>query len=244
MSPAEVDGRSPGPVVNNTHDVYTRLRELLLNGEIPAGAILSQVKLARQLGVSTTPLREAMRLLQAEGLLIAEHNRMSKVAPLDPADIDAVYANRILIEAVAIRVTVPKLTAADDEALRALLDAMQVAASAEDLHAWEPIHQDFHRHLIGGCEPAVMRLIEPIAERCERFRRSSMFGAPTRAWEVGNDEHEAIAAACRARKPGLASELLARHYARSALTALAKLAPEQDTAAVRTALRLVQPTAA
>lgn len=240
MTPIEVDRRSPSPVVSNTADVYTRLREMLLNGEIPAGAILSQVKLARQLGVSTTPLREAMRLLQAEGLLIAEHNRRSQVAPLDPGDIDAVYANRILIEALAIRLTVPKLTTYDDEALRALLDAMQVSATAQDLHAWEPIHREFHRRLISGCAPAVNRLIDPIVERCERFRRSSMFGAPTRAWEVGNDEHEAIASACRARNPELASELLARHYARSALTALAKLAPEQDPAAVRTALHLVQ----
>lgn len=88
MTPIEVVRRLPSPVVSNTADVYTRLREMLLNGEIPAGAILSQVKLARQLGVSTTPLREAMRLLQAEGLLIAEHNRRSQVAPLDPGDID------------------------------------------------------------------------------------------------------------------------------------------------------------
>src|SRR3954467_14981008 len=96
-------GPARGNTRRNTEDVYLRLRELLLNGEIPAGTVLSQVKLARELGVSTTPLREAMRLLQAEGLLIAGPNRGSRVAPMDPKDIDAVYASRILIEALAIR---------------------------------------------------------------------------------------------------------------------------------------------
>src|SRR3954464_15979178 len=101
------------PPISNTREVYSRLRAMLLNGEIPPGTVISQVKLAKQLGVSTTPLREAMRLVQAEGLLIAEHNQRSRVAPLDPADIDVVYASRILLEAVAISLTVNGLTAED-----------------------------------------------------------------------------------------------------------------------------------
>jgi DNA-binding GntR family transcriptional regulator len=226
--------------VSNTEDVYMRLREMLLNGEIAPGTVLSQVRVARELGVSTTPLREAMRLLQAEGLLVAEHNRRARVAPLDPKDIDAVYASRILIEALAIRLTVPVMTADDLAQLRADLDTMGEAARSQDLTAWEPIHRDFHRRLTNGSDATLARVIEPVAERSERYRRTSMFGAPARTWEIGNDEHEAIVAACEARDAPLASVLLARHLARSALTVLAKAAPDEEPVAVRTSLHMVQ----
>ena len=117
--------------------------------------MLSQVKFARDMGVSTTPLREAMRLLQAEGLLIAEHNRRARVAPLDPEDIDAVYGSRILVEALAIRLTVPGLTAKDLAQLRSDLEAMAEAGHAQDIRAWEPVHRAFHRRLISGCDAGV-----------------------------------------------------------------------------------------
>lgn len=225
--------------VSNTEDVHLRLREMLLNGEIRPGVVLSQVKLAHQLGVSTTPLREAMRLLQAEGLLIAEHNRRSRVALIDPDDIDAVYASRILVEALAIGLTVPTLTAEDDRALAADLAAMAAAAEAQDIGAWEPLHRGFHRRLIKGCDDALARCIEPVVNRSERYRRSSLYGSPARSWAIGNEEHEAIVAACTARRPEEAAVLLARHYARSALTAIAKIAPEKDPVTVRAALQLI-----
>ena len=228
--------------VSNTEDVYTRLREMLLNGEIPPGTVLSQVKFAREMGVSTTPLREAMRLLQAEGLLIAEHNRRARVAPLDPEDIDAVYGSRILVEALAVRLTVPGLTAEDLARLRTDLEAMAEAGRAQDIRAWEPVHRAFHRRLISGCDAALARVIDPVVDRSERYRRTSMFGAPSRTWEIGNDEHESIVAACEARDAELAASLLARHLARSALTVLTKIAPEKEPVAVRTALQMVQGT--
>lgn len=212
---------------------------MLLNGEIRPGVVLSQVKLAHELGVSTTPLREAMRLLQAEGLLIAEHNRRSRVAPVDPEDIDAVYASRILVEALAIGLTVPTLTADDDVALKSDLAAMAAAAEAQDLAAWEPLHRSLHWRMIKGCDDALARCIEPMIDRSERYRRTSLHGSPARAWAIGNEEHEAIVAACTARRPGEAAVLLARHYARSALTAIAKIAPEQDPVTVRAALQLI-----
>jgi DNA-binding GntR family transcriptional regulator len=226
--------------VSNTQDVYLRLREMLLNGEIVPGTVISQVTLARELGVSTTPLREAMRLLQAEGLLIAEHNRRMRVAPLDPRDIDAVYASRILIEALAIRLTVPTFTSADIAGLHADLDEMAQAARSEDISAWEPVHRHFHHALISGCDEALARIIDPVADRTERYRRTSLFRSAARTWEIGNDEHESIVDACAAGDASLASVYLARHLARSALTVLAKIAPEEDPVAVRSALQMVQ----
>ncbi len=240
MSESTQSGAPLTRPASNTEDVYTRLRAMLLNGEIPPGAVLSQVKLARQLEVSTTPLREAMRLLQAEGLLVAEHNRRSRVAELDPKDIDAVYASRIAVEALAIRLTVPGLSQDDLAALRQDLANMAEAGEAQDIAAWEPVHADFHRRLTDGCDEQMSRIIESIANHTERYRRSSLFGSPVRTWEIGNQEHESIVAACEAGDAAEASVLLARHLARSALTVLAKVAPEENPVAVREALHMVQ----
>jgi GntR family transcriptional regulator, rspAB operon transcriptional repressor len=59
----------------NTEDVYDRIRNAILDGELAPGAVMSQVALAEELGISRTPLREALRLLQGEGLVDAEPNR-------------------------------------------------------------------------------------------------------------------------------------------------------------------------
>lgn len=227
------------PSGSNTEEVYARLHEMLLDGEIPPGTPISQVKLARQLGVSTTPLREAMRLLQADGLLVVEHNRRPRVAPLEPGDIDAVYASRVLIEALAIRLTVPKLGPEQLADLRRDLELMTEAGQERDIHTWEPLHRDFHQRLVMGADPILMRIIEPLINRSERYRRSSLFSSPARVWELGNDEHEAIVAACEAGDAGLASVLLARHFARSALTVLAKIDPGLEPVALRAALQMV-----
>lgn len=61
--------------------LHARLRKMILNGTIPPGSMLSQVKLAETLGVSRIPLREALRMLQEEGLVEAEHNQRARVPP-------------------------------------------------------------------------------------------------------------------------------------------------------------------
>ena len=89
--------------------LHEYLRRLILDGAIPNGASISQVELAERLGVSRTPLREAMRMLQAEGIVQSEHNRRTHVTALDVGDIDTVYGSRVLLEATGVLVTVPLL---------------------------------------------------------------------------------------------------------------------------------------
>src|SRR6266702_6135930 len=89
--------------------LHEYLRRLILDGAIPNGASISQVELAERLGVSRTPLREAMRMLQAEGIVQSEHNRRTRVTALDVGDIDTVYGTRVLMEGAGVLVTVPLL---------------------------------------------------------------------------------------------------------------------------------------
>src|SRR3954453_21679610 len=85
-------------------------REAILRGEIPAGQATSQNTLARNLGAGRTPVREALRLLQREGLVLSEPNPRVRIAELSAPDAEELYVMRIALEAVAIRITVPTLT--------------------------------------------------------------------------------------------------------------------------------------
>src|SRR5689334_16751770 len=81
--------------------VHDRLREAILNGEIPAGQATSKNTLARNLGAGRTPVREALRLLQREGLVLSEPNRRVRIADLSASDAEELYVMRISLEAIA-----------------------------------------------------------------------------------------------------------------------------------------------
>jgi len=68
--------------------VHKRLRQMILDGTVPPGTVLSQVQLAQEIGVSRTPLREALRMLQEEGLVLAEYNHRVRVADIDISELE------------------------------------------------------------------------------------------------------------------------------------------------------------
>ncbi len=92
--------------------VHAYLRECILDGTLTPGTKLSQVTLAGQLGISRTPLREVLRMLQEEGLVEIEPNQRTRVAGLDPQELDDVYASRILMETLALSMTIGHFGAA------------------------------------------------------------------------------------------------------------------------------------
>src|SRR6185369_13661160 len=87
-------------------DVHAAVRAMILSGELPPGAPILQAALARSLNVSRTPMREAFRLLQEEGLIESKPDQRAVVRAVDPAEIDAVYTSRVMVEAVAVSLSV------------------------------------------------------------------------------------------------------------------------------------------
>jgi DNA-binding GntR family transcriptional regulator len=217
------------------------LRRLILTGEIAPGTELSQVGLAEKLGVSTTPLREALGRLEAEGLVESRRNRRPRVPSFDPADLDSVYCHRVLLEALAISLTVPLMTGEDHAGLRRELAAMRSAQTAD---AWDAAHARFHLALVSRCPAPLRDQIAGLMARGDRYRRMSVSSDDSAGRRMGDEEHEAIVDACEARDTREASLLLARHLTRSALTLMAHLAPDVDPHAVRGALQMVMGGAA
>ncbi|WP_445183581.1 GntR family transcriptional regulator [Pseudonocardia sp. Cha107L01] len=90
--------------------IYRQVRADILNGRLEPGAKVSQVQLAASLGVGRPTLREALRMLQNEGLVQAEHNRQMRVAPLELDDFEQLCALRLTVEPMAVQLSVPYLT--------------------------------------------------------------------------------------------------------------------------------------
>jgi DNA-binding GntR family transcriptional regulator len=211
---------------DNTAAIHRQLREAILHGEIAAGAELSQVKLADEFGVSRGPVREALRLLEREGLVEAELNRRVRVAPFSSGDLEEVYALRV-----------PHLTNEDLATLHADMDRME-ALSGTDIADWEPVHRHFHHTLVAYAGARMVSLIGELSDHAERYRLVYLPREP-RAWSAGALEHREIVALCEARDAAGAGEALARHLARTAGSMLMHVAPDHDPALTRTAVRSV-----
>src|SRR4051794_27986861 len=97
------------PRRDNVEQVYRRVREAILEGEIAPGSVMSQVALADELGVSRTPLREALRMLQSEGLVDAQTNRRVTVKPISATDLEELVVMRVALETEAVRPSIGRL---------------------------------------------------------------------------------------------------------------------------------------
>jgi len=218
--------------------VHARLCEAILRGELSPGSWIPQVRLAELLGVSRTPLREALRLLQREGLIESQPNRRVRVAGFSIPDLEQLYVMRITLEAVAVRLTVPLMTVKDLREIDGELTRIERSLEAGDYEGWEAHNREFHRMLTRHAGERLLRTIEQLSDHAARYRRVYTAGE-ARAFSVGQREHRAIFEACEAGDPVLAAERLARHYGTLALNLIAAWAPEHDPIAVRTALRMV-----
>src|SRR5437016_288903 len=223
---------------DSTEVAYLQLRRAIIRCEIPNGVQLSQRELSRLTGVGRTPLREALRMLQREGLVEAEPDHRVRVADFSIPDLEQLYVMRIGLEALAIRLTVPLLRADELRRLEGYLSQMAELPTPEEYERWEVPHRAFHLGLVAYAGTRIVTTIAQLSDHAERYRQFYSHEAP-RAFEQGVREHRAIVDACLARDPAGAAERLARHYSSVALGTLAVLAPEYDPVLVRTALHSV-----
>jgi DNA-binding GntR family transcriptional regulator len=220
--------------------VHAALRDAILSGDIPQATVLSQVQLAKQFGVSRTPLREAVRMLQAEGLVEAVPNQRVRVSSVSVAELEQLYTLRIAVEALALRISVPRFTQQDFTNLHRLVEQLEACAEADDVDGWELPHQEFHRGLVSYAGARAGSLIERLQQDSNRYRRLYITHGAS-AWWHTTAEHAAILRFCESRDPAAAAAELARHYARSALTVIALVDPQYDPVGVRAAVAMVIP---
>ena len=135
-----------------TELVTTRLRDWIVTGEMELGARLSEVKIAKALNVSRTPVREAVNRLESEGLLRVEAQRGSFVFNLGPAELRKLCDARIALETAAMRTAIAENRAALHGALARICDAMAAARDAGDDRGYLGLDAAFHLALIDGAD--------------------------------------------------------------------------------------------
>lgn len=154
------------------------LRNAINSGQFPDGAELNQVELAARFGVSRVPVREALRLLQAEGLVDSQAHRLVQVRGTTPSRLLEVFSLRGLIEGWLVEQAVPRIDGATIATARAINERLR---RETDHPAWLELNTEFHRLLFkaAGAETA-MELLEPLRQRSERYAR---------LWSQGNGVH-------------------------------------------------------
>jgi DNA-binding GntR family transcriptional regulator len=130
------------------HMVGDQLREAIASGELAPGERLNEVAVAKRLGVSPTPVREAFRDLEQSGLIVVEPHRGVTVRPLTHRDLSEIYSLRAHLEQMAIKLAHPRLDEHDFAALADLIRGMEERAKQDDPAGVVELDVAFHRYVV------------------------------------------------------------------------------------------------
>ena len=198
--------------------VYRTLREAIIRCELPPGERLVIDDLARRLAVSAIPVREALQLLQSEGLAVNVPHVGATVAPISRESIVEVFTVMEGLEIVATRSAAQRAAAADLDALGSIVEAMDGALASGMPEQWADMNNRFHAAIarLTGM-PMLQEMMERALDRWDRVRRYYFSGVLVHRAEQAQQEHHALLAAMRARDlPAL--EALVRQHNQGALS--------------------------
>ena len=128
--------------------VLAEIRQRIVDGDYPPGQRLTEERLAIDFGVSRNPVREALRVVEAEGFVTMTPRRGAVVATPDAETIADLFAVRASLEATAARIAAERASATDIADLRSLLDAARRAMDAADFSRVAQLNNDFHMRVI------------------------------------------------------------------------------------------------
>jgi DNA-binding GntR family transcriptional regulator len=203
------------------------IRDGILHGSYAAGEPLRQDALADELGVSRIPIREALRQLEAEGLVTFSPHRGAIVSSLSLAEIEEVFDLRATIEPDLLRRALPHLTAFQLDQADDVLDSYAHALQTGDVSKWGELNWQFHATLYAPAErPITMGIVQRLHQQSDRYLRMQL--ALTHGETRANDEHRAIAAAARAKDVKRACALVRDHIAGAGRSLIAFLRRQLD----------------
>ena len=153
---------------------YQELRRRILSGELDPGSVIGQSALAKDLGVSTTPLREALRRLAAEGLVEIESHRDARVTPLTADDARNLVAIRESLDSLAGVLAAQNRTDEDIASITAHLNRLVPLDDAGDVNALAD-HRDFHRAIYRAAHnPQLFTILEGLWDKADQYRQFAL----------------------------------------------------------------------
>jgi DNA-binding GntR family transcriptional regulator len=196
------------PVLHNT--VTEKLRQMIVEGTLPAGYRLNERALCTTLGVSRTPLREALKVLAAEGLIEHQPNRGAVVAVMSEQDIFDTFELLSALEALSGELACARITAAELAELETLQGRMLACFQQGDLPGYYAINHAIHDKINeAGRNGALRQTYITVNRRVQALRFRSNFDKEK--WQRAMAEHEQMLAALQARDAPRLAVLLRDH---------------------------------
>ncbi len=193
-----------------TQHVANELREMILSGEVEVGSKLHQDTLASMLHVSRIPVREALRQLEAEGIVTFFPHRGAIVSDLSLDEIGEVFDARALIESDLLRRAIPNMTAAVFERADEVLAAFDDALANEDVRVWGQMNWKFHSTLYAPANrPLTMGIVQNLNFNVDRYLRLHL--RLPEATHRARTDHRRILELCRRKKSDEACGYLGKH---------------------------------
>ena len=170
--------------------VASYLREAILGGQIAPGSKIRQEEIAEQLGASRLPVREALRMLESEGLTQFEVNKGARVPAFDRDELEVIYEMQERIETLALRLSLPFLTGAVEDELHALQDRIE---STTDVSVFLDLDRQFHLLTYVGCPSAeLLGSVTRLWNSTQHYRRAFMLLKADERWSIVNAEHRLL----------------------------------------------------
>jgi DNA-binding GntR family transcriptional regulator len=206
-----------------TDEVVPLMRDMILSGELKAGDKVPEAELCLRFGVSRTPLREALKVLAAEGLVHLTPNRGATIARITAEEIEQIFPIMGALEALAGEMATARMSDADIRRQRGLHERMLAAHAAGDWLSYAKTNRAIHEDIFAIADNAALsQLYQQLMARIHavRFvaRRSQQ------AWDRAVAEHQQIIAALEARDGAALAGILRQHLAHKAEVVGAALA--------------------
>lgn len=196
--------------------VARALRDMIGDGRLRPGEPIRQQAVAKQFGISRIPVREALRQLESEGLVVYRLNSGARVATLDFEECVEIYKLRERIEPLAISESVDHLSDEQIETVGRL--ALELEALVDDHESWLASDRQFHLACYAGvATDRLLQMIQGFWNTTQRYRRVLLTTFTLRDFEIAGAEHRLIVAALQERNSRAAEELVRVAIERSRL---------------------------
>ncbi|GAV22801.1 GntR family transcriptional regulator [Carboxydothermus pertinax] len=190
--------------------VFETLREAIINGVLKPGERLMEVQLAEELGVSRTPVREAIRKLELEGFVVMIPRKGAYVAGISLKDVADVFEVRAALESLAAGLAAERITDEEIEELERVLVQQQNLADSDRLEDIIKVDTDFHDVLYRASRnERLIQIVSHLREQIQRFRTASL-SQPGRM-RIALEEHKEIVEAIAERNVEKAQALAREH---------------------------------
>ena len=193
--------------------VADHIRSAILHGEFAAGQRIRQETIAKRLGASRLPVREALRTLESEGLVTLEPNKGARVITMDAAELDLLYGTRSRIEPLVLADSVPRLSSASIERAGAILDKIEAGVGTAEFLV---LDRAFHLLTYEGCQSSQLTsIVERLWNSTQRYRRAFVTETGPSWVEETNSEHRLLLEAVTDRNPEVAAGIVTTHITRT-----------------------------